>query len=93
MAYYLAKCNEKDLFEDNQRDLEKAVEDLSELLETSIEPENIPSLRQKVTDKTVYVQKRNEIVLEDTANGFLDGRWRWNITVDGFDEPDVSERL
>lgn len=35
------------------RDLEKAVEDLSELLETAIEPEAIPSLRQRVTDKTV----------------------------------------
>ncbi|KAJ7162284.1 RING-5 domain-containing protein [Mycena filopes] len=53
MAYYLAKGNQKDLFEDNQRDLEKAVEDLSELLESPIEPENIPTLRQKVTDKTV----------------------------------------
>ena len=36
-----------------RRDLERAVEDLSELLESPIEPENIPSLRQKVTDKTV----------------------------------------
>lgn len=35
------------------RDLEKAVEDLSELLESPIEPENISTLRQKVTDKTV----------------------------------------
>ncbi|KAJ3757197.1 hypothetical protein EV360DRAFT_46521 [Lentinula raphanica] len=87
MAYYLAKGNEKDLFEDNQRDLEKAVEDLSELLESPIESENIPVLRQKVTDKTVYVQKRNEIVLEDTATGFQDGRWRWNVSVDGFEEP------
>ncbi|KAF8881809.1 hypothetical protein BD779DRAFT_1545449 [Infundibulicybe gibba] len=88
MAYYLAKGNEKDLFEDNQRDLERAVEDLSELLESQIEPENIPTLRQMVTDKTVYVQKRNEIVLEDTAAGFLDGRWRWNVAVDGFDDPE-----
>ncbi|TFK44101.1 hypothetical protein BDQ12DRAFT_730208 [Crucibulum laeve] len=87
MAYYLAKGNQKDLFEDNQRDLERAVEDLSELLESPIEAENIPTLRQKVTDKTVYVQKRNEIVLEDTANGFVEGRWRWNVTVDGFDDP------
>lgn len=70
------------------RDLEKAVEDLSELLEGPIEPENIPGLRQKVTDKTVYVQKRNEIVLEDTAKGFLEGRWKWNVTVEGFDEPE-----
>jgi ariadne-1 len=53
MAYYLEKGNEKELFEDNQRDLERAVEDLSELLEGPIEPENIPTLRQKVTDKTV----------------------------------------
>ncbi|KAF8196588.1 hypothetical protein BJ912DRAFT_955748 [Pholiota molesta] len=88
MAYYLAKGNEKDLFEDNQRDLERAVEDLSELLESPIEAENIPTLRQSVTNKTVYVQKRNEIVLEDTAQGFLDGRWTWNVAVEGFDAPD-----
>jgi len=87
MAYYLAKGNEKELFEDNQRDLEKAVEDLSELLESPLEPENIPKLREQVTNKTVYVQKRNEIVLEDTANGFLEGRWRWNMSVEGFDAP------
>lgn len=88
------------------RDLEKAVEDLSELLESPIEAEGIPTLRQQVTNKTVrwrlhlslsamilicvqvYVQKRNEIVLEDTANGFVEGRWKWNITVEGFDDPE-----
>jgi hypothetical protein len=37
----------------NVRDLEKAVEDLSELLESPVEAETIPTLRQKVTDKTV----------------------------------------
>jgi ariadne-1 len=68
--------------------LERAVEDLSELLESPIEAENIPTLRQSVTNKTVYVQKRNEIVLEDTAQGFLDGRWTWNVAVEGFDAPD-----
>lgn len=35
------------------RDLEKAVEDLSELLEQPIDAETIGALRQKVTDKTV----------------------------------------
>lgn len=35
------------------RDLEKAVEDLSELLEQPIDADTISSLRQKVTDKTV----------------------------------------
>ncbi|KAG6831908.1 hypothetical protein H0H87_003405 [Tephrocybe sp. NHM501043] len=91
MAYYLGRGNEKEMFEDNQRDLERAVEDLNELLESPIEPENIPTLRQKVTDKTVYVQKRNEIVLEDTATGFIEGRWKWNVAVDGFDAPEKSE--
>ena len=36
----------------------------------------------------VYVHKRNEIVLEDTAQGFLEGRWKWNVVVDGFDDPE-----
>jgi len=85
MAYYLEKGNEKELFEDNQRDLEKAVEDLSELLESPIEASSIAGLRQKMTDKTVYVQKRNEIVLDDTARGFLDGRWKWNVSIEGFE--------
>ncbi|KAF9814078.1 hypothetical protein IEO21_05318 [Rhodonia placenta] len=85
MAYYLERGNEKELFEDNQRDLERAVEELSELIESPIDPEVIKTLRQKVTDKTVYVQKRNEIVLEDTAKGFMDRRWKWNVPVEGYD--------
>ncbi|GJJ06419.1 hypothetical protein Clacol_000610 [Clathrus columnatus] len=85
MAYYLEKGNQKELFEDNQRDLEKAVEDLSELLEEPINPEKIAEFRQKMTDKTVYVQKRNEIVLEDTAQGFLERRWKWNVPIEGFE--------
>lgn len=64
------------------RDLEKAVEDLSELLENPIDAETIPTLRQKVTDKTVYVSKRNEILLEDTAAGYNEDRWKWNSPVD-----------
>jgi ariadne-1 len=32
----------------------------------------------------VYVSKRNEIVLEDTANGYQEGRWSWNMDVEGF---------
>jgi ariadne-1 len=84
MAFYLEFGNQKELFEDNQRDLERAVEELSELLEGPIDLEGIPALRQKVTDKTVYVSKRNEIMLEDTANGYLDGRWAFNTDVEGF---------
>ena len=63
-------------------DLERAVEDLSELLEQPIDTESIPVLRQRVTDKSVYVQKRNEILLEDTAKGYIEERWKWNVVVD-----------
>jgi ariadne-1 len=52
-------------------------------LEQPIEADTIPALRQKVTDKSVYVQKRNEILLEDTAKGYLEERWIWNVSVDG----------
>lgn len=38
----------------------------------------------------VYVQKRNGIVLEDTARGFLEGRWKWNINVEGFDDVELE---
>ena len=38
---------------DASSDLERAVEELSELIEAPIDPETIMSLRQKVTDKTV----------------------------------------
>lgn len=52
------------------RDLERAVEDLSEQLEKPIDRDTIPEMRQRVTDLTVYVQKRREILLSDTAEGF-----------------------
>ena len=37
-------------------DLEKAVEDLSQLLEEPVEAESVKSLRQRMLDKTVCVQ-------------------------------------
>lgn len=80
MAFYLEKNNFTALFEDNQRDLEQAVEELSGLLEEPIEPDTIAALRQKVTDKTVYVHKRNEIMLEETAKDYQDGRVVWNTS-------------
>jgi ariadne-1 len=81
MAYYLKRNNMTELFEDNQRDLERAVEDLSEQLQKPVQRDTIQPLRQKVTDLMVYVQKRREIVLTDTAAGFQEGRWEWNVDV------------
>ncbi|KZT34184.1 hypothetical protein SISSUDRAFT_992175, partial [Sistotremastrum suecicum HHB10207 ss-3] len=82
MAFYMKAGNSKEMFEDIQADLEKSVEDLSQMLEIEIEDINVAELRQKMIDKTVYVRKRRDIVLEDTAKGLQDGRWEWMIALD-----------
>ncbi|KAI1312250.1 hypothetical protein EDD11_003007 [Mortierella claussenii] len=81
-AFYLARDTMTELFEDNQRDLEVAVEALSELLEKPIEKEKIAQLRQQVLDKAAYVASRREVVLEDTAKGLAEGRWEFHTTFD-----------
>lgn len=65
----LKKCNSTTLFEDNQANLEQAVEDLSEMLEKPIEPETVPQIRADVTNKTAFVQKRSDIIFHDTLTG------------------------
>lgn len=81
-AYYLSRqSNQTHIFEDNQRDLEMAVENLSGLLEQPIEPETIPQLRQQVLDKTVYVASRREVLLNDSAHGLLEDRWQYNAEI------------
>ncbi|KZT74024.1 putative ring-finger protein ariadne-1 [Daedalea quercina L-15889] len=82
MAYFLAAGNEKQIFEDLQADLEKAVEDLSQLLEESVDTETIKSLRQRMMDKTVYVRMRHEVLLRDSADGLAEGRWEFTIPLD-----------
>ncbi|KAJ9125202.1 hypothetical protein QFC22_000156 [Naganishia vaughanmartiniae] len=75
-AASLTKCNSTTLFEDNQANLEQAVEELSELLEKPIAPETIPQMRADVTNKTAFVQKRSDIILQDTLLG------HWETTSD-----------
>ncbi|GAA5939252.1 hypothetical protein JCM1841_002933 [Sporobolomyces salmonicolor] len=78
MAFYLEKNNQTQMFEDNQNDLEQAVESLSELLERPLEEDKIAELRQQTTDKTVYVAKRCKVLLEDTLRGYDEDRWIWS---------------
>jgi len=82
MAHFLAKGNNKQLFEDIQTDLERAVEQLSQLIDEPIEVSTIKELRQKVMDKTIYVKKRHEILSEDVATGLIEGKWEWNVPVE-----------
>ncbi|PRQ72460.1 hypothetical protein AAT19DRAFT_16384 [Rhodotorula toruloides] len=79
MAFYLEKNNFTQMFEDNQNDLEQAVESLSELLERPLEEDKIAELRRQTTDKTVYVAKRCKVLLDDTLRGYEEEppRWIW----------------
>ncbi|KAI5474421.1 ariadne-1 [Pseudohyphozyma bogoriensis] len=77
MAFYLEKNNQTQMFEDNQNDLEMAVESLAEMVEKPLEEDNVKEIRQQTTDKTVYVSKRCQILLEDTLKGYEEERWIW----------------
>lgn len=72
-AYYLARNNLTELFEDNQKDLELAVESLSEMFEKPV-PE-LASLKVDILDKTAYCNKRRVILLSDTAEHLKTGRY------------------
>lgn len=72
-AFYLAKTNLTEIFEDNQKDLEMAVENLSEMFEKPINELSDPKLKVDIMDKTSYCNKRRIILLEDTAENLAKG--------------------
>lgn len=70
-AYYLARNNLTEIFEDNQKDLEMAVENLSEMFEKPID--QLQGLKVDMMDKTAYCNKRRIILLNDTADNLKQG--------------------
>lgn len=76
-AYYLARNNLTEIFEDNQKDLEMAVENLSEMFEKPIE--QLENLKVDMMDKTSYCNKRRIILLNDTAENLKTGNWEFNV--------------
>ncbi|KAK0384432.1 hypothetical protein NLU13_8518 [Sarocladium strictum] len=77
-AFYLMKNNLTEIFEDNQRDLELAVENLSEMFEKPITELAESKLKVDIMDKTSYCNKRRLILLEYTADNLANGRWTFN---------------
>lgn len=74
-AFYLQKAHRTQIFEDNQNDLEVAVEQLSELFE---KPANdLASLKVQLLDKCQYVSSRRVALLEDAAQGLMEGTWKY----------------
>ena len=70
-AYYLQRNNLTEIFEDNQKDLEMAVESLSEMFEKPTT--ELAALKVEMMDKTAYCNKRRVILLDDTATGLKNG--------------------
>ncbi|KAE9550950.1 hypothetical protein FO519_005839 [Halicephalobus sp. NKZ332] len=67
-AFYLQPNNVTSIFEDNQRDLELATEQLSEILEREIDSSvDLVALKQKVQDKCHYVDQRRLVLLKHCA--------------------------
>lgn len=79
-AFYLTRNNLTEIFEDNQKDLEMAVENLSEMFEKPIQDLSDPtkSLKVDIMDKTAYCNKRRLILLEDTAENLAQAKWSFN---------------
>lgn len=81
-AFYLQKDNQSVIFEDNQRDLEHATEQLSEFLERDLDHENhenLVSLKQKVQDKYRYVEQRRTTLLKHCVEGVERDFWRFTL--------------
>ena len=72
-AFYLERNNNTYIFEDNQKDLEMAVEQLSELFEKP--PDQLAESKNEMMDRTAYVNNRRRILLEDTAQGLKSERY------------------
>lgn len=78
-AYYLARNNLTAIFEDNQKDLEMAVENLSEMFEKPID--QLRDLKVDMLDKTSYCTKRRIILLNDTAENLKSGNWEFIVSL------------
>ena len=78
-AFYLARNNLTEMFEDNQKDLEMAVEALSEMFEKPVVELADPKLKVEIMDKTSYCNKRRVILLSYTADNLANGVWSWSI--------------
>jgi len=81
-AFYLQPNNVTSIFEDNQRDLELATEQLSEVLEKEIDPskDDLVVLKQKVQDKCHYVDQRRQVLLKHCAEGLEKNQWVFRDT-------------
>ena len=81
-AFYVRKNNHLEIFEDNQKDLEIAVETLCSHLERAdIYALETDEFKQKVQDKTKYCKDRKQVLIEHVEEGYTkQNMWVFNET-------------
>lgn len=80
-AFYLKPSNQTTIFEDNQRDLELATENLSELFEKPVEDVADKNIRMEMINKRAYVASRREVILEFAAKELSEKAWDFVIPI------------
>lgn len=75
-AYYSKKSNQLLMFEDNQRDLELATENLSWFLEQDITNESMVRIKQKLQEKYTYCDQRRSVLLDHINEGYEKKYWQ-----------------
>jgi len=76
-AFYLKRNNHSIIFEDNQKDLENATEQLSEYLEREITSDILVDIKQKVQDKSRYCENRRAVLLSHCHEGYEKDFWEY----------------
>jgi ariadne-1 len=72
-AYYLKRSNQSEIFEQNQADLERATESISEILEKEINVEE--NIVAKLMEINSYCDKRRKILLDHCNDGYTNRYW------------------
>jgi ariadne-1 len=81
-AYYLIKNNQSIVFEQNQADLERACEELSEILEQDITKETIfDQIKRKLNEKYQYCEARKHVLLKHVKEGYTNDYWQYQEDV------------
>ena len=78
-AYYNQRTSQLNIFEDNQRDLQKAVEQLSEYLEQDLDVEEDKDIRLKVLHSSNYCQNRRKALIEHIIEGNEKDWWKYDL--------------
>lgn len=74
-AYYIRKNYQTIIFEDNQNDLHRAVENLSQNLEKDVSIETFSAMKIKVLDLSCYCEGRRKTLLNHVQEGEKKNWW------------------